>query len=163
MTNLSQHFTLEEMCRSNKAVELGIENKIYSVNCDIGKNLVLLAESLELLRAGIGPVGISSGYRCPELNIALRGVKESAHCLGLAADIEVDGLAVETLFNRVAFYIPHFDQLINEYAFDGHNTQRWVHVSVDSRARGMKLIARRDSTGKTQYFPCDSDGNEIPA
>ena len=50
-----------------------------------------LVELLEQLRENIGgyPLHINSGYRCPEHNANIGGVRNSQHCLGTAADVAV--------------------------------------------------------------------------
>ena len=46
-----------------------------------------LAARLEPVREDFGPVIIRSGYRCPTHNQAVGGAADSAHLIGLAADI----------------------------------------------------------------------------
>jgi len=58
------------------------------------------------------PVSITSGYRCFEYNQKVRGVANSYHCIGLAADIkakdinliELLGYAEEIDFAGIGFY-----------------------------------------------------------
>lgn len=53
----------------------------------VKKQLLRLAPALQALRNAVGPVRITSGYRCPAHNTAVGGAKASQHVLGLAADI----------------------------------------------------------------------------
>ncbi len=61
-------------------------------NCDGGAErmdydlLLMLDQARE--EAGI-PFVITSGYRCPQHNAAVGGVPDSAHTLGMAADVAV--------------------------------------------------------------------------
>lgn len=48
---------------------------------------LMLARRLEPVREDVGPIIIDSGFRCPVHNQAVGGVSDSAHLLGLAADI----------------------------------------------------------------------------
>jgi hypothetical protein len=52
-----------------------------------------LIEKLELLRTFFNgaSIMITSGYRCPDHNMKVGGVKNSQHTLGKAADIKVKG------------------------------------------------------------------------
>jgi uncharacterized protein YcbK (DUF882 family) len=43
---------------------------------------------LQPVRDKFGPIRITSGYRCPEVNKLAGGSKTSNHVLGFAADIE---------------------------------------------------------------------------
>ena len=51
-----------------------------------------LAENLEVLRAEVGPISITSGYRSPAHNRAGGGARQSYHVRGMAADITVAGM-----------------------------------------------------------------------
>ena len=91
---LSEHFLLSEFTRSSTAERLGICNELdpfYPTHKDIIANLRNLCEQvLEPLRAYAGqPIIISSGYRSPALNQALRGAPRSQHLTGEAADIRL--------------------------------------------------------------------------
>ena len=86
---LSENFTLEELIRSNAAERMGFDN--VPKDEKVVENLrSLCLEVLQPLRDYVGaPVHINSGYRCPELNMAVGGVKNSQHLRGEAADIRI--------------------------------------------------------------------------
>jgi len=121
---LSPHFTVEEMIKSDTAEAMGIIN---APNFDVLVQMVLLAnDTLEGIRQLCGghPVLISSGFRCGDLNEAVGGAENSAHLLGCAADFSVP--AFGSITDIIAAIEPHLqtlqiDQLINEYG-------NWVHV-----------------------------------
>ncbi|MEM4987653.1 phage tail protein [Collimonas sp. H4R21] len=71
-TPLTEHFTLEEFTRSDKARELRINNTPAPA---IVANLRRLAKFNELVRLELkgAAMVISSGYRCPALNRAVGG------------------------------------------------------------------------------------------
>ncbi|GGB91858.1 hypothetical protein GCM10011494_07780 [Novosphingobium endophyticum] len=69
---LSEHFTLEEMIRPQTAAGRGIDN---TPSPEVIANLEALCLNL-LARVRLhfaAPVLVSSGYRCPELNVAVGG------------------------------------------------------------------------------------------
>ena len=126
-TNITMHFTIEELYASDTARRLGIHNK-PSVREMV--NLVYLAAYvLEPLRKAMGePIKIGSGFRCQQLNKAVGGVANSQHLTGQAADLCIDGDIEKgkRWFNYIKDHLP-FDQLIWE-----HNPKTgsyWVHVS----------------------------------
>ena len=127
---LSKNFTYEELCRSDVAKRRGINNRPRTKEEEkrVIENLkALCMEVLQPLRDYLGkPVVISSGYRCPELNKAVGGVKNSQHMKGEAADIHVD--STEHLLKIMHFIMDEldFDQLIWERNRAG---TQWVHVS----------------------------------
>ena len=126
-TKVTMHFTIEELYASATAKAKGINNKP-----DIQQiiNLVYLAAYvLEPLRVAMGePIPIGSGFRCQQLNKAVRGVYNSQHLKGQAADLCIGGDIEKgkRWFNYIKDHLP-FDQLIWE-----HNPKTgsyWVHVS----------------------------------
>src|SRR3990167_5857670 len=81
---LSNHFSLEELVRSDIGARRGIDN---TPTPEIIANLTELALGLEKVRELLGqPIYISSGYRGPKVNSAVGGSKNSAHMKGYAAD-----------------------------------------------------------------------------
>ena len=126
---LSKHFTLSEMEKSQTATRKGISNKAGSGEI---KNLTdLCYEVLEPVRAKFDkPIIITSGYRSPELCEAIGSKATSQHAKGQAVDFEIAG--VSNL--QVALWIQNncnFDQLILEFwkAEDKDPNSGWVHCS----------------------------------
>ena len=81
-----KYFTLRELTKSPTADRLKIDN---TPDEKTKKNLIELVDTvLDPLREAYGhPIIVTSGYRCPKLNSAVGGVKNSQHVLGQAADI----------------------------------------------------------------------------
>lgn len=134
--NLTQHFTLDELTHSNEAVRRGIDNSPSAQTLDA---LYDTAAGLERVRTVLGDVAIhvSSGYRCPKLNAAVHGSRNSQHMSGQAVDFSAPEfgtpLAVcRELVNNAGFI--DFDQLIWEGS--------WVHISFSDTPRGEVLTAR---------------------
>jgi zinc D-Ala-D-Ala carboxypeptidase len=138
--NLTEHFTLAELIASNKAQELGINNTPPS---EIMPALSLLAIGLESVRILLGsPMRINSGYRSPDLNEAVGGVRTSAHCLGWAADFICPGYGTpQEIVQRIAGSSLEFDQIICEGT--------WVHFSVAPALRRQVLAAHFGPGGAT--------------
>ena len=121
---LSAHFSLEEFTASDQAIALKIDN---SPTPEHLKNLRHLADRMEAVRAIFNvSIQITSAYRNPQLNAAVKGVPTSAHALGHAADFHVAGLADLEAAKRIRDSGLEFDQLIYEKG-------RCVHISFDPR------------------------------
>lgn len=148
--NLSQNFTLEELVFSDTATRKGINNQPSEEVID---NLQLLCvHVLEPLRAALGPVVITSGYRSPKLNLAIGGSKNSSHMEGKAADLSVKGKTLAQAYNWLLANREkvRYDQIIREFPPGG-----WVHVSFDpARNRRQGLLASTVK-GATVYTPQD--------
>lgn len=145
--NLSAHFTLEEFVESQTAARRGIDNTPSPDAFDAMKDLCEAV--LEPLREALGPVRISSGYRCEALNRAIGGSGASQHCKGQAADISVPGRSLAEVFNWIQAHAD-YDQLIREFPPRG-----WVHVSYIKSgvvARKSSLLATIQD-GRTVYTP----------
>ena len=84
-----KHFTFQEFEDSDKARELGIDNRMPEL---AEAHIVELVDILldPLREAWGGPLTVTSGYRCPELNRAVGGSETSAHLAGWAADLVPD-------------------------------------------------------------------------
>ena len=146
---LSKHFTLEEMEKSQTATRKGIKNKAGSGEI---KNLGdLCYEVLEPVRVKFDkPVTITSGYRSPELSEAIGSKATSQHCLGEAVDLEVIG--VSNL--QVALWIENnvdFDQLILEF-YTGEANSGWIHVSYKDGSN-RKQVLTYDGKSYTNGLP----------
>lgn len=136
---LSTNFSLSEFEVSATAMRRGINNKIPRGKLDNIKALVTYV--LQPLRDQFGPITVTSGYRCPELNRVLWGSPTSQHKEAEAADIKLAGISHYEVCEWILDNLM-FDQLIYEYGEDG-----WIHVSyrigrlrgeVRSKVRGTK-------------------------
>lgn len=133
---LTKHFSLAELTRSDTALRLGIDNTPTRHHL---ANLHVLAAKLEEVRALLGhPIIITSGYRSPALNQAVDGSATSSHREGLAADFHCPGFGPDqAVAQAIADSALEFDQLIFEQA-----RTHWVHLGVDPRMRREVLSWR---------------------
>ncbi len=70
-------FTIAELCKSTTADRLGINNRCRQEH--VTALTALVDNVLDPLRTWWGkPITVNSGYRCPELNAAVKGSKRSA-------------------------------------------------------------------------------------
>ena len=130
-----KYFTIAELCKSETADRLGIDNrckKEYVVNMT-----ALVDNVLDPLREAYGkPIRVNSGYRCPALNKAVKGSSTSQHMSGQAADIDTgDRQQNKLLFDYIRKNLP-YDQLIDESNF------AWVHVSFRADGKNRNQILK---------------------
>lgn len=126
---LTPHFSLEEMTKTST----GLANE---PNPEQLAHLRVTAEGMEQVRDYLGhPVDVDSGFRSEAVNLKVRGVRTSAHCMGWACDFVCPAYGSPWAVAEVISRSPiKFDQLILEYG--------WVHISFDPRMRGQKLTKR---------------------
>jgi hypothetical protein len=127
--NLTEHFTLDSLLRSETATEKGYTEQ-FTPPVSVLNNLTALAKNvLEPLRLKANvPVSISSGYRCPRLNAAVGGEPASQHITGEAADTNAENFTTEQWYQFIKSAGIPFDELIIETNSRG---AWWVHVSFD--------------------------------
>lgn len=150
---LSANFQLSELVKSQTAERKGIPNNPSPAHIDNLK--ALCVNVLQPIRSHFeAPVMISSGYRSPELCIAIGSKITSQHATGNAADLEVPGVDNKELATWIKENL-EYDQLILEFYRDGEPDSGWVHVSWNSeKNRSNSLRAARDEElGRTVYKP----------
>ena len=128
-----KYFTIKELCKSSTAIQKRIDN---TPNSEIVSNLKQLVDQvLDPLRKRYGkPIKVNSGYRCEQLNKAVKGAVNSQHIKGLATDITAGSVEEnKILFQLVQELNLPFDQLIDEKNFS------WIHVSVSNKPRKQVL------------------------
>lgn len=133
---LSANFSLEELTKSQTATRKGIPNTPSEAHIDALS--ALCVNVLEPVRKQYKiPYSPSSGYRSPELCIAIGSSVNSQHAKGEAADFEVP--KVSNL--EVAAWIVSnldFDQLILEH-YEGGNTG-WIHCSYKVEGNRKEVL-----------------------
>ena len=134
---LSPHFKLVEFSRSATAQARHIDN---TPNEEQIKNLKFLCDNvLEPLREQFGPIIIGSGFRCPALNTAVGGVKNSQHKSGEACDIHLPSIEVGKKYFEFLKKLPIFDQLIWERN-NPRSNHYWIHVSIKRSGKNRKQV-----------------------
>jgi hypothetical protein len=119
---LSPHFRLSEVVVSQTAIRRQIPN---DPPIAVAFALQQLATGLlDPLRDLTGPLHVDSGYRSPELNLAVGGALHSAHTTGSAADLKplAPGVTLRRLMDLARDLPVPYDQVIWEYG-------AWVHVA----------------------------------
>lgn len=128
-----QYFTIQELTASSTARARGIDN---TPNAQVEANLTKLIDAvLDPVRRIWGrPITVNSGYRCPALNVAVRGAANSQHLTGEAADITTGTReGNRELFEKISRSGVPFDQLIDESGYS------WIHISYSGRNRRQVL------------------------
>ena len=128
-----KYFTIEELCRSNTAKSLNIDN---TPPREIRENLeALTVHVLDVLRERYGkPVRVNSGYRSAELNDAIKGAANSQHLKGEAADITAGSKEENKKLFKLIIQHGVYDQLIDEKDYS------WIHVSYKRDGKNRKQV-----------------------
>jgi zinc D-Ala-D-Ala carboxypeptidase len=149
--NLTRNFSLQELIKSDTAIRKGIDN---NPNADQIEKLKKLCENvLQPVRDHFGRVKVTSGFRSPELCVAIGSSVNSQHAKAEAADFEVLGVDNAEVADWV-YKNCQTDQLILEFYTPGEPQSGWIHASwVEFQPRAQYLRAYRDENKKIQYKP----------
>ena len=149
--NLSPNFTLSEMTKSETALRHGMDNTPGDTEI---ANLKLLAEKvLQPIRDHYKRgVKVNSGFRHPDVNARVGGSRTSDHTRGMAADIEIPGVANAELAEWIQQNLD-YTQLILEFYTPGVPDSGWVHVSYDPANLKKQVLTAMRENGKTVYKP----------
>ena len=147
---LTTNFTLSEMTKSDTALRLDMDNTPNAVQVE---NLKTLCEKvLQPVRDHFGKgVKVNSGFRHPQVNAAVGGSKTSDHCKGMAADIEIPGVANGDLAQWIVDNL-EFRQVILEFYTPGVSDSGWVHVSFNPEDNKKQVLTATKQRGKTVYL-----------
>ena len=134
-----KYFSIEELTQSATAKRLGIDN---TPSDNIKKNLTLFIEKvLDPIREDWGgPIIVSSGYRCPELNAKVGGAKTSGHQYGYCADLQVKGgmKKIRELANFICKWMKDHKMKFDELIWEHSGGVTWLHfcwIGKDGKQR----------------------------
>jgi len=142
MTNLSVHFTLEELTHTDHREFDNTPNSAETAN------LIRLAGLLEDVKLLLGnkPIMVNSAFRSKQVNDAVGSKDSSQHRIGAAADIRVPNMTPDEVVRAIIASDLPYDQIIREF-------DRWTHISVtntpDGKPRKQALII--DKTGTRAF------------
>ena len=156
--NLTRNFSLLELTKSDTAIRKGIDNE---PNADQVDKLKLLCENiLQPVRDHFGRVKVTSGFRSPELCVAINSSANSQHAKAEAADFECMGVDNAELADWIKRELP-YDQMILEFYTPGEPNSGWIHASwIDGTPRASFLHAYK-SEGKTKYKPILGSARDV--
>lgn len=128
------NFKLCEFIQSSTAKALGLSNipdweSVENLNKLVDAVLQPLRDCFDV------PLYINSGFRCPALNRALKGVTNSRHMYGQAADFTTFSVSLDdSIFEYISKNLD-FDQVIRYDTF--------IHVSYVAGDNRLQIIDKR--------------------
>ena len=147
MTQLSEHFSLEELTHTDHRELENIPNEQELAN------LKRLAEFLETVKSVLGgkPIMVNSAFRSKAVNDAVGSKDTSQHRVGCAADLRVPGMTPDEVVKAIIASGIGYDQVIREFS-DPVKGGGWTHVSVPNDANG---------TPRKQALIIDKQGTRV--
>ena len=133
-----RYFTIKEFTKSETASRLGIDN---TPSEEIKNHITLFVETvLDPIRQDwCGPILVSSGYRCPELNKAVSGAKNSGHQYGFCADLQLsDSTRLREFADFVYNWMKDHQMKFDELLFERSGNVTWLHfcwIGKDGKQR----------------------------
>ena len=139
MTQLSEHFTLEELTHTDHRELENIPNENELAN------IKRLAEFLETVKTVLGgkPIMVNSAFRSKVVNDAVGSKDTSQHRVGCAADLRVPSMTPDEVVKAIIASGIGYDQVIREF-------DRWTHISIPNKLfdspRKQALIIDKQGT-----------------
>ena len=148
---LTENFSLNELTKSQTAERKGIDN---TPSTEHQENLKSLCEMiLQPIRDHFGQVvSVSSGYRSPELCVAIGSSTKSQHAKGQASDFEIFGVSNKELADWIDENLD-YDQLILEYWKESDPNSGWIHCSFNTQGNRKQYLRAYKENGSTKYEP----------
>ena len=156
--NLSRNFSLQELIKSDTAIRKGINNNPNSGQIEKLKDLC--ENILQPVRDHFGRVKVTSGFRSPDLCIAIGSSVISQHAKAEAADFEVIGTDNAELADWIYKNL-NFDQLILEFYTPGEPNSGWIHCSYTPDQPRKQFLWAYKSEGKTKYKPVIGSAKDL--
>ena len=149
--SLTKNFSLIELTKSQTAERKGIDN---TPSAEHQENLKSLCEMiLQPIRDHFDcVVSVSSGYRSPELCVAIGSSTKSQHARGEAADFEIFGVSNKELADYIDQNLD-YDQLILEYWKESDPNSGWIHCSYTNGSNRKQYLRAYKENGSTKYEP----------
>lgn len=136
----SKYFKLEELLKSDTALAAQIENLPSWSDVENLKELSVLV--LDPIRQAWGqPLIVTSGFRSPQLNVAVGGVPTSAHMEGCAVDIAIPQWStrkVSELYNLISWLAESGAIDIDQVIY--YRKKKIVHISNDLPCRKQFIV-----------------------
>lgn len=123
---MAKYFSIEELSQSEVATAKGIDNTMPVALYDNANGLMGLLDFIRT-RWG-GPIEVSSGYRCKELNEAVGGSPTSAHPYALAADIQPMSGCFECFRQVVRAAVVDYEGGFDQLIIERRGSAKWVHI-----------------------------------
>lgn len=136
----SKYFKLEEFLKSETALTAQIENLPSWLDVENINALATLI--LDPIREAWGePLLVTSGFRSPQLNVAVGGVPTSAHIDGCAADIVLPRWSrkkISELFYLIQSMAENGDIETDQVIY--YKAKKMIHISIDAPARKQFIV-----------------------
>lgn len=135
-----KYFQLEELLKSETALNAQIENL---PSWEDVENLQELAQLvLDPIRQAWGqPLIVTSGFRSPELNVAVGGVPTSEHMIGCAVDITLPALSekkILDLYLLIEKLVEQGDIDVDQVIY--YRKKKIIHISNDLPCRKQFIV-----------------------
>ena len=139
MTQLTEHFTLEELTVTSHRQFDNTPNEAEIANL---KRLAVFLEGVKIFLDD-KPIMVNSAFRSKQVNDSVGSKDTSQHRLGCAADIRVPGMTPDEVVKTIMASELGYDQIIREF-------NSWTHISVpnhlEDKPRKQALIIDKQGT-----------------
>lgn len=147
LTLIAPNFRVQELCRSEIAGRLGIDNRLPG-DLELRAAANLARQVMQPIRDQYGRYSPNSVYRGQELERLLKKrprdwISVSPHTQGWACDLEIPGVHTLDLAHWAAECLPDYDHVMCE-CFDPRvgPASGWVHIALRPPGQGKNRKLR---------------------
>ena len=157
---LSKYFTKAEFEYSNTALSRGFPNTMLDEET-IESAKALCVNVLDPVREEFGPVRLTSGYRSPQTNLAVKGSRTSKHIVGQAADFSYAQHSDVTVIKWIKAHLDFYNVILEHHNPNDMGTG-WIHVAYKTDGTNKRQVLSK-SVGKPYEsgLVCYVDGERI--
>jgi len=110
----------------------------------------LINSIMQPVRDKFGRIVITSGYRSPEYNRNVGGVKNSSHIYGNAVDFIVPNVELKEVYKYIVENF-EYDKII--YSINLDVNAEWIHLAskINRKSNRGKALIEKISSGKKEF------------
>lgn len=135
---MKSYFTIEELCKSDTAEKLNIDN---TPSEEVIERLNEIIDFMNPIREAWGSaIIVTSGYRCPELNKAVGGSETSVHQIGYGIDMQPKNGKIEEFIEFLINYVKDNNLKWDQILFERSKSAIWIHLGLYNNYMKQRMI-----------------------
>lgn len=159
---MAKFFVFSEFTKSDTAKKLDIDN---TPNSEESENIIYMMRMMDKIRERWTvyceenylqnpQIIVTSGFRCEELNKAVKGAKTSQHRVGSAVDFEAKNRQNKALFEVILDMIEDGEIICSQLIWEKGNEDNpdWLHIGKYEGNKKNEILKYEEGKGYSKYI-----------